>query len=129
MRKSKRSTAQAHPPSPPIATLRRCQSVSELRPFAAFSRKEPVPHAMQAESGLHPNIDNAKCRNGRPQRLQGAARGLIPIDCAAIWYQLVDLKAVTRLAGLRLPRLALALTWRAELWRMEPWRTDPWRAV
>jgi hypothetical protein len=50
------------------------------------------------------------------QPLQGAARGLIPIDCAAIWYQLVDLKTVTRLTALRLLRLAFAFT------------CDPWRA-
>lgn len=38
-----------------------------------------------------------------------AARGLIPIDCAAAAYQLVDLNIATRRAGLRLRALALRL--------------------
>jgi hypothetical protein len=75
------------------------------------SKKDIRPRATRVESGLRPNLRQGK--NAAAvllQPLQGAARGLIPIDCAAIWYQLVDLKTVTRRAVLRLLRLALAFT-------------------
>jgi hypothetical protein len=39
----------------------------------------------------------------------GAALGLIPIDCAAAAYQLVDLNIATRRAGFRLRALSLRL--------------------
>jgi hypothetical protein len=39
----------------------------------------------------------------------GDGRGLIPIDCAAAAYQLVDLNIATRRAGLRLRALVLRL--------------------
>jgi hypothetical protein len=72
---------------------------------------------MRVGIGLHPNLrrrENAAAVVLQP--LQGVARGLMPIDWAAIWYQLVDLKTVTRRAVLRL-RLAFALT-------CDPWRTE-----
>jgi hypothetical protein len=69
------------------------------------------PRAMRVKSGLRPNLRQGKnAERSFFSRFQGAARGLIPIDCAAIWYQLVDLKTVMRRAVLRLLRLALALT-------------------
>jgi hypothetical protein len=79
--------------------------------------KENRPRALRAEFGLHPiwrRRENAAAVVLQP--LQGVARGLMPIDWAAIWYQLVDLKTVTRRAALRL-RLAFALT-------CDPWRTE-----
>jgi hypothetical protein len=72
---------------------------------------------MRVGTGLHPILrrrENAAAVVLQP--LQGVARGLMPIDWAAIWYQLVDLKTVTRRAVLRL-RLAFALT-------CDPWRTE-----
>jgi hypothetical protein len=45
-----------------IKRLRPTRYAPSMRDHVALQKKEPVPHPMQMESGLHPNIDTAKCR-------------------------------------------------------------------
>jgi hypothetical protein len=92
---------------------------TDVRP-RVHRTKANRPRATRVEFGQHPNLRRRETAAAVVlQPLQGVARGLMPIDWAAIWYQLVDLKTATRRAVLRL-RLAFALT-------CDPWRTDPWR--
>jgi hypothetical protein len=49
----------------------------------------------------------ARCARLTRTETYGAALGLMPIDCAAAAYQLVDLKTATRRAGLRLRALTV----------------------
>jgi hypothetical protein len=92
--------------------------LADRRPTAERLHKS-TPPARDA-GGIRSSSEFATTRNAAAvvlQPLQGVARGLIPIDWAAIWYQLVDLKTVTRRAALRLLRLAFVLT--CDLWRTE----------
>jgi hypothetical protein len=95
----------------PLGGQRRPITGPAFRPLGQPKQKGNPPACDAGE--IRPSSELTTRQNAERSffsRFQGAARGLIPIDCAAIWYQLVDLKTVMRRAVLRLLRLALALT-------------------